>query len=213
MFRPLPLIAMRQQADEARHAQPLALAAGNELVEDHLRAIGEVAELRFPDGQRIGLGQRIAIFEAEHGFFRQHGVDGFDLDLLVLHQVIERRVALLGFLIDQHGMALREGAALHVLARQAHGEAFHQQRAEGQLLGHRPVEARAVLDHLAARVEHALHGAVDLEGLGHLGELEADLLELGRRQRRSGPCADPHGPCAAFRPAQRPSSQSALLAL
>ena len=84
MLRPLALIAMRQQADEARHAQPFALAGGNELVEHHLRAIGEIAELRFPEGERVGLGQRIAIFEAKHRLFREHGVDRLDLDLLVL---------------------------------------------------------------------------------------------------------------------------------
>ena len=33
MLRPLALVAVRQQADEARHAQPLALARGDELVE------------------------------------------------------------------------------------------------------------------------------------------------------------------------------------
>ena len=76
VFRPLALIAMRQQNREARHAQPLALARRNELVEDHLGAIGEVAELRLPDGERIGLGQRIAIFEAQHRLFREHGEIG-----------------------------------------------------------------------------------------------------------------------------------------
>ena len=58
------------------------------------------------------------------------------------------------------------------------GKPSIEQRAEGQVLGHRPVEARALFDHLAAGIEHALHGAVNLEGLGHLGELEADVLEL-----------------------------------
>ena len=62
-------------ADEARHAQPLALARRDELVEDHLRAVGEVAELRFPQRQRVRLGQRIAVLEAEHRFFREHRVD------------------------------------------------------------------------------------------------------------------------------------------
>ena len=52
MLRPLAFIAVRQQADEARHAQPLALARRDELVEHHLRAVGEVAELRFPQRQR-----------------------------------------------------------------------------------------------------------------------------------------------------------------
>ena len=87
------------------------------------------------------------------------------LTCLVLHQVVERRVALLGLLIDQHGMALREGAALHVLARKADREALVEQRAEGQGLGRRPVDAFALLDHLAPGIEHALQRAVDCEVL------------------------------------------------
>ncbi len=71
VFRPLPFIAMRQQADEARHAQPFAFGRRNELVEEDLRAIREVTELRFPQGQRVRVGQRIAVFIAEHGLFRE----------------------------------------------------------------------------------------------------------------------------------------------
>ena len=81
VLRPLALIAVRQQADEAGHAQPLALARGDELVEDHLRAVGEVAELRFPQGQRLRLGQRIAVLEAQHGLFREHRVDDLEVGL------------------------------------------------------------------------------------------------------------------------------------
>ena len=39
MLRPLPFVAVRQQAHEAGHTQPLALARRDELVEQHLRAI------------------------------------------------------------------------------------------------------------------------------------------------------------------------------
>ena len=48
VFRPLPFIPMRQQADEAGHAEPFAFAGTDELVKHDLRAIGEIAELRFP---------------------------------------------------------------------------------------------------------------------------------------------------------------------
>ena len=137
MLRPLPFIAMRQQADEAGHAQPFALARRDELVEHHLRAVGEIAELRFPQRQRIRLRGRIAVFEAEHGLFREHRVEHF-VARLVVAQMIERRVARLGPLIEQHRMALREGAALGILARQPHRMAVEQQRAEGQRLGRSP---------------------------------------------------------------------------
>ena len=148
MLRPLPLVAVRQQADEARHAQPLALARGDELVEHHLRAVGEVAELRLPQGQRVRLGQRIAVLEAEHRLLREHRVDDLEAGLL-LAEMVERGVAVLVLLVDQHRMALRERAALDVLAGQPHRMAFEQQRAEGQRLGGRPVDALAGLDRLA----------------------------------------------------------------
>src|SRR4051812_6819879 len=97
MLGPLSLIAMRQHADEAGHAQPFAFPRGDELVEQHLRAIGEVAELRFPDGQRGRLGQRVAVLEAEHRFFRQQRVDDLVTPLIGL-QMLERGVAGLVFL-------------------------------------------------------------------------------------------------------------------
>ena len=128
VLRPLALVAVRQQADEARHAQPLALARRDELVEHHLRAVGEVAELRLPQRQRVRLGQRVAVFEAEHRLFRQHRVDDLVMGL-VRSTMVERDVALFGLLVDQHRMALREGAALAVLARQAHRIALVEQRA------------------------------------------------------------------------------------
>ena len=112
MLRTLALVAVRQQADEARHAQPLALARRDELVEHHLRAVGEVAELRLPQGQRVGLGQGVAVLEAEHRLFREHRVDDLVAGL-ALADVVERRVALLVLLVDQHA----SGAARRCRAR------------------------------------------------------------------------------------------------
>ena len=164
MLRPLALVAVRQQADEARHAQPFAFARRDELVEHHLRAVGEVAELRFPQRQRVGLGQGVAVFETEHRFFRQHRVDDLVAGL-PFPDVVERRVALLVFLIDEHRMPRRERAALDVLAGQADAMAFDQQRAERQRLGHGPVDALAGFHHLLAVIEKALDRAVDVEAL------------------------------------------------
>ena len=178
MFGALSLVAMRQQADEARHAQPLAFARRDELVEQNLRAVGEVAELRFPQGQRFRLGEGIAVFEAEDGFFRQHGIDDFVLALLAFVQMIERRVTTLRLLIDQHGMALRECAALDILPGQAHAMAVPQEGREGHGFGHRPVDSLSGLDHLAAIVEEALDRAVHVEAFRRLVQLEAEHLEM-----------------------------------
>ena len=54
MLGPLPLVTVRQQHDETAHAQPFRLARAEELVDDDLRAIGEIAELRLPQHQVDG---------------------------------------------------------------------------------------------------------------------------------------------------------------
>ena len=54
MVGPLPFKAVRQQQHQARAVEPLVLAACDELVDDHLRDIGEVAELRFPHHEALG---------------------------------------------------------------------------------------------------------------------------------------------------------------
>jgi hypothetical protein len=53
VLRPLPLVAVRQQQHEAGEQAPLVLGRGEELVDDHLRAVDEVAELRLPEHQRL----------------------------------------------------------------------------------------------------------------------------------------------------------------
>ena len=183
MFRTLALIAVRQQADEARHAQPLAFARRDELVEDDLRAVGEVAELRFPERQRIRAGQRIAVFETEHGLFRKHRVDDFVASLR-RRQIGERNVALFGFLIVENRVALREGAAFAILAGQADLVAFDAERAEGQRFGHRPVDAFAGRDHVGAVFHEALDRAVRVEARRDFRELAADILQ--RLHRHGG---------------------------
>src|SRR4051794_35593289 len=57
MLGTLALIPMRKKHHEPAHALPLALGARDELVDDDLRAVGEIAELRFPDGQSLRVSQ------------------------------------------------------------------------------------------------------------------------------------------------------------
>ena len=115
MFRPLAFVAVRQEEHETAHAEPLHLARGDELIDDHLRAVREIAELRFPADERARLRRAETIFEAHHRFFREQRVDRLEWRLPVAHMT-ERHVARFGFLIDEHGVALREGAARGILA-------------------------------------------------------------------------------------------------
>ena len=156
---------------------------GDELVDDDLRAVGEVAELRFPQHQRVRVGQRVAVFEAQHAELGQQRVEDLEPRLAVA-DVVQRHVFGLVRLVDQHGVALAEGAALHVLARQADAVAFQQQGAEGQRLARRPVDALAAVDRLPLGFELAGDLRVDAEALRHARQRRADLAAAPRAARR-----------------------------
>src|SRR5260370_9104938 len=106
---------------------------------------------------------------------------------LIAAEMIERRIAALVFLVDQHRMPLREGAALAVLSRQPDVMAFLEQRAERQRLAGRPIDSDAVLDRLGAIFQKALHGAMNPKAVGPLGDLAADTPE--RRDIDAGDAA------------------------
>ena len=66
VVRALTLEAMGEQQDHRGALTPLLLGTGDELVDDGLGAIGEVAELRLPEHQRVGSFDRVAVLKA-HG--------------------------------------------------------------------------------------------------------------------------------------------------
>ncbi len=118
---------------------PLLLGRGDELVDDGLRAVDEVTELGLPDDQRLRTGQRVAVLEAHRRVLAEERV----VDVvagLVVRQVQERGgVVLARDLVDEHRVALAEGAAAAVLAGEPdRGGALHQQRTDGQGLAHAP---------------------------------------------------------------------------
>src|SRR5665213_4069738 len=76
-------------------------------------------------------------------------------------------------------MTLRECAALAVLAGQADGMAFLEQRAKGESLGGGPIDALARLDRLGAMIEEALDGLVDVEALRNRCDFLTDSPQLG----------------------------------
>ena len=122
----LPLVAVGQQQHEATLPLPLELAGGDELVDHHLRAVGEVAELRLPHHQPARIAARHAVLEAQHARFAERTVDGLH-PRLVLRQVIERhpRAAVGG--VEDGGVAMAERAAHGVLSGKAHARAFDEQ--------------------------------------------------------------------------------------
>src|SRR6516165_1202823 len=109
---------MREQQGEAAALSPLVFGRDDELVDDDLAAVAEVSELRFPADERVLIRDRIAVLEAERCELRQRGVVDHERRGVVA-EVGERNVFLLGEMVDDHRMALREGASARVLAREA----------------------------------------------------------------------------------------------
>jgi len=65
VLRPSTIEAVREEHHEAGLAHPLGLRAREELVDDDLGAVGEVAELSLPHGKHAGGLERVAVLEAE----------------------------------------------------------------------------------------------------------------------------------------------------
>ncbi|MNT31173.1 hypothetical protein D3C72_1669980 [compost metagenome] len=91
MLRTLPFVAVWQQHHQATHTAPFLLAGADELVDNNLRTVSKVTELRFPDSQGARLCGGIAVFKRQYRFFGQHGVPDLELALTVMH-VLQRGV-------------------------------------------------------------------------------------------------------------------------
>src|SRR5205807_1520448 len=162
MLGPGPLVAVRQQQREAAETLPLGLARADELVDDDLGAVGEVAVLRLPDHERLRIGGRVAVLESHHRLFGQHGIDHLHARL-PLGDVLQRDPGGIGVLIVQHRVSMEEGSARAVLARQAHAAALLHQRRVRERLGAPPVEGLLALEHPAAIGDELRHARVQAE--------------------------------------------------
>ncbi len=130
VLRALTFVAVRQQHDQAVHTAPFAFPGKDKLVDNGAGAVGEVAELRFPEHQRIGRSQGITVFKTEHGIFGQQRVVDAHFPLLVA-QAVEAVHFMVVVRIENAGVAVAERAAFHILTAHAHVAAFEQYRAIG----------------------------------------------------------------------------------
>src|SRR5207342_1615777 len=71
---PVALVAVRQQQRQARRLAPLRQPCRDELVDDDLGAVDEVAELRLPENERLRRRRGIAVLEADAGVLRERRV-------------------------------------------------------------------------------------------------------------------------------------------
>ena len=151
---------MRQHERQAVHTAPLHFAGGNELVNDHLGAVGEVAELSFPNDQGVGIVGSVAILKAKHSFFRQDGVDDHKRRLIfsnVLQRHVSTNVPLLTILIVNDSVSVCEGATAAIFTRQAHGITAGHQGSKSHVLAHAPIDGHVATAHGCTVVIDVFH--------------------------------------------------------
>src|ERR1035438_8812030 len=78
VFRALAFETVGQQQDETAGLVPFRLGGDDELVDDDLAAVDEVAELRFPNDQRQRIRYAVAKLKAHHGVFAEQAIDHFE---------------------------------------------------------------------------------------------------------------------------------------
>ena len=71
VLRPLAFMAVRQQQHQPAQQVPLILTGRDELIDDDLRSVGEIAELRLPRDQRLGIVARESVLKSHYRRFRQ----------------------------------------------------------------------------------------------------------------------------------------------
>ncbi len=159
VLRSLALVAVRQEQRQAAESAPFGFAGADELVDHDLGAVGEIAELAFPDHQRLRLGAGVAVLEAQDGLLGQQGVDDPER-VGPVGERAERHVLAIVDLAVQDGMAMEERAATAVLADDSDVMPFGEQGRVGHGLGKPPVHVGVAAGHFRTAFHDALYAAV-----------------------------------------------------
>ena len=202
---PLPLVAVGEEQDEAGGLTPLGLGAGQELVDDDLGPVHEVAELGLPHHERAVLGHRVAELEAHDRGLGQKAVVDLEAHAAGGHAVQGDVLPARAHVVEDR-VALAEGAAAAVLPGEAHGDPLQEQGAEGEGLRGGPVRLPLAPQQLRALPHEGDELGVDLEALGQRAQDPEDGLEAAPHGRGvhgggldGGPLGDPgQGPRLAL---------------
>src|ERR1700761_1606622 len=185
MFGPLAFVAVRQKKNEAGRERPLVFAGAQKLIDDDLRAVDEVSELRFPQNESFGIVAAEAVFEAETCSFRERRIVNL-AERLFAREMRKRQVVVFGFAVDQNSMALIECAALRVLAGQANGRAFKHERAVRKQFSEAVVDGALAVAHFGALLEQFRELGMKMKPFRDAHKAIRDFLELFARDSGFG---------------------------
>src|SRR5579872_431181 len=148
VLRALSLVAVRQEQHQAAGLSPLRFGGGDELVDHDLRAVREIAKLRFPQDQRQRVGHTKAEFESHDRIFAEGTVPDLET-FLVSRKMLEGNVEASVLAVEQFQVSLAERSAAAILATEPNRRAFEHHASESEDFTGSPVERRSVQDLLA----------------------------------------------------------------
>ena len=100
------------------------MAGSDKLVDNTLGGVEEVAELRLPANQGVGVGHRVAELEAEHAELGERAV-AHRVRCLVGVQAVERPVSrFVARLVVEDVVTVAERPALHILTAEPDVDSF-----------------------------------------------------------------------------------------
>src|SRR5688572_3122822 len=166
MLRTLSLVSVREQKHERRLKSPLGASRGHELIEDDVRAVDEVAVLRFPEDEMRRLLDVVAELEPDGPVFAERTVVDFERRPGLIEGLQRNEAAAIRRVVE-HRMATAERTALDILPRQPDGDAVRDDGREGELLGSAPIDRSfgRVVEHRLAPLAAALEFLVEREAL------------------------------------------------
>src|SRR5215207_8530725 len=135
----LAFIPVRQEQHDPRLLSPLRLTGSDELIDDRLRAVGEVTELGLPEDQCLRTRHRVAVLEAHRRVLTEQRIEDVELPL-VLIQVLEGHPGFAGLAVHDRSEALYEGPATGVLSGEPDCASFQEQGAKSQDFRSGPVD-------------------------------------------------------------------------
>src|SRR3979490_1786056 len=156
MLGTLALVPMRKEQGQSREAPPLGLAGTDELVDDDLCPIAEIAELAFPNRQAMRFGRGESVFESHDRFLRQHRARHGERRLAG-GEMLQRDVPNARGLVMQHRIPVEVCTAPAVLAGEAYRIPLLEEARIRESLGTAPIEGEIAGHHALASLHDGEH--------------------------------------------------------
>ena len=184
VVRALALVAVGEQQHDRATLAPLLLGRGDELVDDRLRAVDEVAELRLPAHQRVRVARPSSRTRSPSRRTRRAASRRPRACAWSVVQVLQRHALAAGGAVDDAPRGAAERAAPRVLAGEPHRRALDEQRAEGEQSRRSPSRCRRRATIAAAARSSGASLGCTVKPSGDVGVRVADALDdLERRSR------------------------------